>query len=97
MLVAASNTKSRLHGSGGTSGTGFGFGSGLSVGARTPCTLKKNSYKSPSTIFHHIMNIKSTNLTRKTFTVQSLDPEPVILGKFIAIRVDVLVIWIHKS
>lgn len=46
MLVAASNTKSRLHGSGGTSGLGFGFGSGfgsgfgagLSVDARTPCT-----------------------------------------------------------
>lgn len=42
MLVAASNTKSRLHGSGGL-GPGFGFGSGfgLSVDGRTPETLQK--------------------------------------------------------
>lgn len=33
MLVAASNTKSRLHGSGATLGTGLGFGFGSGFGS----------------------------------------------------------------
>ncbi len=40
MLVAASNTKSHLHGSGGV-GRGFGFGSGLFVDVLTPKTWYK--------------------------------------------------------